>query len=221
VHEPQHDLGARLSWAAIALAGAVLVVTSFLPAFELAIQAQLGRSATSFRYAREVAFAADLRPLGLVPLVVGVLLVAAAAYAMLRRPPWWLAVASLVVALGLASLVIDVGDRLLSSDVIGYAERGAGPLLQPALDELEADARRSPEARDPSWTVFSSEDDYDYSRGLAGWTILAATTQMLVWLTGYRVARLSFGPWAATALVLAATVVFWVWLFFRALERTA
>jgi hypothetical protein len=211
----------RLSWSAIAVGGGALVVASFLPAFDLAIEAQLGGSGTSFRYARDVAFAADLRPLGLAPLVVGLLLVAAAAYATLRRPPWWLAVGSLAVALGLAWLVIDTGDRLLSSDVIGYAERGAGPLLQPALDELEADAGRSPEARDPSWTVFGSEDDYDYSRGLAGWTILAATTQMLVWLTGYRVFRHSLAPLSAFAVVAGATVVFWVWFFFRALGRTA
>jgi hypothetical protein len=210
----------RLAWSAIAVGGGVLVVASFLPAFELAIGAGLGRSARSFRYVSEVAFA-DLRPLGLVPLVAGLLLVAAGAYALLRRPPWWLAVGSLVVALGLAWFAIDTYDRLLSSDVIGYAERGAGPLLQPGLDELEADARQSPEARDPSWTVFGSEDDYDYSRGLAGWTILAATTQMLVWLTGYRVLRQSLAPLPTFAVVAVATLVFWVWLFFRALGRTA
>lgn len=175
----------------------------------------------SYRYVRDFAFSTDLRPLGLVPLVGGLLLMAAAAYAMLRRPPWWLAVGSFVVALGLAWLAIDTYDRLVSSDVIGYTERGAGPLLQPGLDELEADARRSPEARDPSWTVLGSEDDYDYVSGLAGWTILAATTQVLVWLTGYRELRYSFAPLPAFAVVAGATAVFWVWLFFRTLERTA
>jgi hypothetical protein len=89
------------------------------------------------------------------------------------------------------------------------------------LDALEADARQSPEARDPTWTVFGSEDDYDYSRGLAGWTILVATTQVLVWLTGYRLLRQSLGPLPAFAVVAGTTLVFWVWLFLRALGRTA
>ena len=209
----------RLSWAAIAVGGGVLVVASFLTVFELAIGAELGRSARAFRYASEVAFA-ELRPLGLVPLLAGLLLVGAGAYAMLRRPPLWLAVGSFVVALGVAWLAIDTYDRLLSADVIGYTERGAGPLLQPGLDELEADARQSPEARDPTWTVFGSEDDYDYSRGLAGWTLFVATTQVLVWLTGYRALRQSLTPFPALAVVTGATLVFWVWLFFRALGRT-
>ena len=81
--------------------------------------------------------------------------------------------------------------------------------------------RRSPEARDPRWTLFSSEDDYDFSRGLAGWTILAVTTQLLVWLTGYRALRLGLAPLPALAMVGGATVVFWAWWFFHAFEKTA
>lgn len=221
VHASQRD---AWTWVPIAAAGCALAVASFLPAFELAIGAYTTSSTQgqrSYRYASEVGFALDLRPAGLVPLGAGLLVVAAGIVALcFRRARAWLAVGMLVLSVGLGWLVLDTSDRIRWSEsgVIGYDEPHGGPLLQPALDDLETAARRSPEARDPSWTLLGGDHAYA-SRGELGWTALGWSTAALFWLAGYRVARLRLGRFAAVGAVAAVTVVLLVWFFFRALSR--
>jgi len=134
----------------------------------------------------------------------------------------WLVVASFVVAAALGLLVFDTEDKRLQwagvGGVIGYESPHGGPLLQPALDDLKAAARASPEAREPAWELTGGEDGYS-SRGLTGWRVFMWSVLALLWLTGYRLARLALRPWAAAFLVVGATGVVLTWLFLRGLSR--
>jgi hypothetical protein len=211
-----------LSWAGIGLAGATVVVACFLPMFELAIEAIIGADAEqrSFRYSRELTLAGDLRPFGLLPLAAGLALVGAAVAGLHRGTRPWLVVASFVLAIALAILVFDTEDNRLGwtghAGVVGYEEPNGGPLLQPALDDLQTMARRSPEAQEPGWEL-GSEHGYA-ARGLDGWRIFLWSSLALVWLTGYRLARLQLRPGASIALVAGVTAAVLVWLFLRALS---
>ena len=216
------DQRARLWAAGLAISGAALVVASFLPAFELAISASTDGTGAgqSFRYAREVAFV-DLPPLGLVPLLAGLVAVAVAVFTFVRGPRWWLALGLLTIALGLAWLLVHTYEQLGGdgSGVLGYDEAGGEPLLEPALEDLRADARQTPEAREPTWALLG-ENTYA-ARGLTGWTIVAVATQAVAVLAGYRFVRLVYGlaRWSAGLVVAAATGAFWLWFLFHTFTR--
>src|SRR6187551_1436853 len=96
----------------------------------------------------------------------------------------------------------------------------AAPLLQPALDDLKAQARASSEARDPSWELSGGEDGFS-SRGLTAWRVFLWSARALLWLTGYRLSRLALKPLASVCVVAAATAVIYVWLTLRALGGLA
>jgi hypothetical protein len=210
-----------LAWIPVGVAAGILVVACFLPAFEIAIEAAIGAGAEqrSFRYSQELSIAGDLLPIGLVPLGAGLVLVGLALVGLARGTFAWACVASLLVALALGAIVFDTDDRRLgwtgASGVIGYEKPNGGPLLQPALDDLRAAAERTPEARNPGWTL--GGDDAYAARGLYGWQILLWSSLALCWLTGYRVLRLGLGPWSSVALVIAVTAAVFVWLVLRAL----
>lgn len=209
-------------WVAIGLAGGAVAFGSLLPAFELAIEAytvDASSRQTGYRYRSEVAFGLDLLPLGLVPPVAALVLVAAAVVAIRDTSRWSLAVCALGLTLVLGVLVVDTSGRLGWSEigVIGYEEPHGGPLLQPALDELVQRAQSSPEARDPSWTLLGGEHGYA-ARGTTGWNVLVWSTLALYGLTTYRAARSRLGRRGSLALVAAAIVLLFVWLFWRALE---
>src|SRR5207247_1582470 len=76
-----------LCWATIGVAAVAVAVASVLPGIRLAIGAYIGAGSTqrAFRYERDVSFAGELRPWGLLPLAVGLLLLAAAVLGILRR----------------------------------------------------------------------------------------------------------------------------------------
>jgi hypothetical protein len=136
----------------------------------------------------------------------------------------WLVVASFVTAAALGLLVFDTEDKRLQwaggGGVVGYESPHGGPLLQPALDDLKAEARATREARNPGWELTGGEDGFS-SRGLTAWRVFAWSTIALLWLTGYRLARLVVRPWPAAFLVLGVTAVVFVWLVLRALSRLA
>ena len=86
-------------------------------------------------------------------------------------------VAAFAISAGLTLGAIDTAGRLDwpgGAGTIGYESPHGGPLLQPTLDDLKAAARRSPEARNPTWQL--SGEDYYAARGLGGWG----------WLSGRR-----------------------------------
>jgi hypothetical protein len=213
----------RLSWAGISGAATALVVSCFLPAFELRIEAFIGAGSAQrgFDYEGTYSIVPDLLPFGLLPLTAGVALVVIGALGILRGSRPWLVVPAFALALGLALLVFDTEDKRLqwtgSGGVIGYEHDNGGPLLSPGLDDLFAAARRSPEAREPGWELVGGKYGYS-SRGRSGWRVFLWSTLTLLWLTGYRLARLRFRPWASLTIVVAVTVVTCLWLVLRALS---
>jgi hypothetical protein len=134
----------------------------------------------------------------------------------------WLVVTSFTAAVALALLVFDTEDQRLfwagPGGVVGYESPHGGPLLQPALDELHAEARASREARLPGWELTGGEYGFS-SRGLTAWRVFLWSALALLWLTGYRLSRLAFRPLASVSLVAVATVVIFVWLVIRSLAR--
>jgi hypothetical protein len=215
-----------LSWSAVAVAAAALVVACFVPSLEIAISAFIGagNDQRGFRYERELALAFDVGWPGPLALVAGLALVVAAATGIVVGSRPWLVVASFAVAVGLGLLVFDTEDQRLSwagsGGVVGYESPHGGPLLQPALDELKAEARASSEARNPGWTLTGGVHGFS-SRGLTAWRVFLWSVLALLWLTGYRLSRLAFGPLASVSLVAAATAAFVVWLVVRTLTRFA
>ncbi len=199
----------------------MLALACLLPAFELRIGAYVGAGSTqeSFDYTDRLTIAGSSWH-GALLVVAGLAFVAAAATGIALGSRTWLVLGSAALAVALLALAIDTQGRLdwaEGSGVIGYESPHGGPLLQPALDELKADARRSPEARNPGWTLTGDEDGYA-GRSLRGLKIVLSASIVLTWLTGYRVARLRVGPWASVVLVAALTFATLVWLFLRSLS---
>jgi hypothetical protein len=206
------------------MAAACLIAACFVPAFEIRIEAYIGAGATqqSFDYDRRLSVVLDAVPFGLLPLVAGVFLLVAGVFAAIRRPSPWLVVTTFVVAVGLAVLVFDTEDRRLDwpgrAGVIGYETDNGGPLLGPGLDDLQAAAKASPEAQRPGWTLVGGRYGYA-SRGLFGWRVFLWSTLVLVWLSGYQLARLRLRPIPAALLVVGVSVVVALWLALRAFSR--
>ena len=213
----------RVCWAGILAAAAALVVSCFLPAFELRIEAFIGAGSAQrgFDYEGTYSIVPDLLSFGLLPLAVGVALVVIGALGIFRGSRPWLIVPAFALALGLALLVFDTEDKRLewagSGGVIGYEHDNGGPLLSRGLDDLFAAARRSPEAQEPGWELVGGRYGYS-SRGRGGWRLFLWSTLALLWLAGYRLARLRFRPWASLTIVVAATVLTSLWLVLRALS---
>jgi hypothetical protein len=210
-----------LSWAAIGLAALGAATACLLPGFELRIEASIGAGSTqqAFDYVRTLTIAGG-SGVGLLVLAAALVLVAAAiaGIALGSRP--WLVVGSFVVAVALLLVPFDMedNDRLQwpgRAGVIGYESPNGGPLLQPALDDLKAEARSSPEARNPGWSL--GGEDYYAGRGLSGWRLFIWSTLLLGWLTGYRLARLRFRPWASVWIVIGSTAAIFAWILLRAL----
>jgi len=215
-----------LSWSAVGVAAAALVVACFIPSLEIAISAFIGagNDQRGFRYERELALAFDVGWPGPLALVAGLALVVAAATGIVVGSRPWLVVASFAVAVALGLLAFDTEDQRLSwagpGGVVGYESPHGGPLLQPALDELKAEARASREARAPGWTLTGGEHGFS-SRGLTAWRVFLWSVLALLWLTGYRLSRLALGPLASVSLVAAVTAAFFVWWVARTLSRFA
>jgi hypothetical protein len=218
------DLQRRAGWIAVSLAAATLVVASFVPAFELAIEASIGAGADQegFRYDRRFSMALDLAPVGVLPVVAAIFAVVAGVFGAIRRPPPWLVVTTFVVAAALVLLVFDTEDKRLqwagSHGVVGYESDNGGPLLGPGLDDLHAEAEASPEAQRPGWELVGGEHGYA-SRGLVSWRVFLWSTLALVWLSGYQLARLRLRPVASVVLVAGVSLLVTVWLVLRALTR--
>jgi hypothetical protein len=208
-----------VSWAAIGLAAATLFVACFVAAFELRIEGYTGGGDTqrSFDYLRTIGIARDSWA-GRLVAAAALVLVVLSVLGVLLGSRRWLVIAAFAMSAGLAAGAIDTDDRLGwpgDAGTYGYESPHGGPLLQPALDDLKAEARSSPEARDPGWQL-SGEHSYA-ARGLDGWRVALWAALALVWLTGYRLARLLFRPWASVWIVVGGTFLVFVWLFLRAL----
>jgi hypothetical protein len=221
---PSRDIRRRIGWIAVSVAATALVAACLLPAFEIRIEAYIGAGASQqgFRYDRRLSIALDAAPFGLLPPLAGVFLLVAGVVGAVRRPRPWLVVTAFAVAVGLAVLVFDTEDRRLDwpgrAGVIGYEKDNGGLLLGPGLDDLHAAANASPEAQKPGWTLVGGRYGYA-SRGLFGWRVFLWSTLVLVWLSGYQLARLRVRPIPSALLVAGVSVVVAVWLALRAFSR--
>jgi hypothetical protein len=213
-----------LSWSAVGIAAGVLIVSCFVPSLKIAFGAFIGAGdeQRSFRYERDVAIAVDGGWPGPLAVVAAVLLVAVAVTGILVGSRPWLVVASFGVAVAIALLVFDTEDQRLywagRAGVVAYESPHGGPLLQPALDELKAEARSSREAQRPGWELTGGENGFS-SRGLEAWRLFLSSSLALLWLTGYKLSRLALRPLASVSLVAAASVGIFVWMFIRSLAR--
>ncbi len=178
---PAANYDTHVAWAAVGALSLATLVACALPAFQIATDAYIGAGSEqqTFTYSRKLGLG-DLRPWSLV-VPAGALALLGLSVAALRRGNLAaLAVpAAVVAALGTIA-VIDLGGRMNWGDgvgVIGYSKPSGGVVLQPALDDLKADARRSPEGRRPGW-VLLSEHGYR-ARPLAGWRFLALAVPLL------------------------------------------
>jgi len=175
-----------------------------------------------FGYDRTLTLAFDGGWPGPLALAGGLALVAAAAVGVAIGSRAWLVVGAFIVAAALGLLVFDMEDQRLqwagASGVFGYESPHGGPVLQPALDDLKADARKTREARDPGWELAGGEHGFS-SRGLTAWRVFLWSTLALLWLTGYRLARLGLRPWPSAAVVAGGSVVFFLWLLLRGLDE--
>ncbi len=211
-----------LSWAAIGAAAIVAVVACARPAFEIGLGASIGagNDQRTFDYERQLTPLTDLRPWSLLMLAAALVLLATSVTALLwgNRPV--LVLLACAVALLSVRAVLSVNDAVVWAEgngVIAYEEPNGGLLLQPAIDELKADARRSPEAREPGWELLGGEHGYR-ARGLDAWWLLQRLVAVASLLTAYRVFRLFLRPWPAVALTAIATFVVLVWLFLQGLS---
>jgi hypothetical protein len=90
-------------------------------------------------------------------------------------------------------------------------------LLQPALDDLKADARRSPEGRRPGWEVLS-EHGYR-ARPLAGWKLVTLAIPLLAFLTSFQMFRLFLDPGHSLTVTAVLCLLVLAWLFLRGLSN--
>lgn len=214
------------TWAAIVVAGGMLVLGCLVPAFALAVEAGTDSEggAASYRYTEDVNVAWDAGPLGVAALLGGVLVVAAglaglAARRGRARTKGWLAGGVLAVSIGLLLLLgfATSGLSRWTSDADLYPGQDSGPLVEAAVDRLQDEGAASSEARDPRWHLVGGEHRYGIGRR-GGWTALSWSTLALYWLGAYRVARLRLGPWLAALTVVATSAAGFVWLFLRFID---
>ena len=212
-----------LSWAAVGAVAITAAVACVLPAFEIGLGASIGagNGQRGFDYQRRLTPLIDLRPWSLLMLAAALVLLATSATALLwGNRPVLVALACAVALLSLRA-VLSVNDAVVWSEangVIGYEQPNGGRLLQPAIDELKADARRSPEARQPGWALLGGEHGYR-ARGLVGWWLLQRLVVVASLLTAYQVFRSFLPLWRAVALTAITTFVVLVWLFLQALSE--
>jgi hypothetical protein len=211
-----------LSWAAIGAAAIAAVVACARPAFEIGLGASIGAGNDQrvFDYERQLTPLTDLRPWSPLMLAAALVLLATSVTALLWGNRRVLVLLACAVALLSLRAVLSVNDAVVGAEgkgVIGYEEPNGGLLLQPAIDALKADARRSPEAREPGWELLGGEHGYR-ARGLDGWWLLQRLVAVVSLLTAYRVFRLLLPPWGAAALTAIAAFVVLVWLFLQGLS---
>jgi hypothetical protein len=210
-----------LSWTAIGSAALAGVVACFLPSVELGLTASIGagNEQRAFHYDRELTLVPGLSPASLLVLGAAVALLGLSLAALRWGSRVWLVLPACAIALLCLRGARDVSDRLQWSDrgVIGYEQPNGGLLLQPALDDLKAAARSSPEAREAGWELSGGEHAYR-SRGLTGWLFLERLAIAVAGLTAYRTFRLVFRPSTAVAATCATATVVLVWIVLEGLS---
>jgi hypothetical protein len=207
------QLGDRVFFVLCALAGALILVGSVLPAFELYLKASIG-TGEAYRfleYERELRLVTYLEPDTLLfPLVGAAFVVLGVAGTV--RPRSWMVVTALLLTMPAyvqSVRVLDYADDAERPGIYHCDEpelEGCIAFFAPAVREFRADVLRRPEAREPG---YEGPTRYDFSVEplggwrLVGWTVLAIS--LVVWFRAILLAVPR--PWLAVPVFLAVLLV--------------
>ena len=213
--------GYTAGWAVVVLACLVGLVALMLPAFQLAVvvSADLGEGFRDTYHVRKSAFVPDLWPTSAVAVLATLAVLALGVAALSSRKREGVAVLASLVALFGVVAAFSIEDQLVwpkGGGAIGFEEKRAGVLLAPAVEELQRDARRSPEARTAGAFVVGGTNGYN-GRGLIGWSMLKVVLGVVWFVTVYRTFRLVSGRERAATATVAASGALWAVLFVLAL----
>jgi hypothetical protein len=213
----------RVFFAFCAAAGALILLGSALPTFELYLSAAIGAgdAQRSFDYHRDLRLLTYAQPGGLMFPISGAALLAIGIVGALR-PRGWLIVAAAVLTVPVFVQTVRTVDYADSPGDIGvYAceqpeLRNCVGYLAPAVQDFRADILRKPEARNPEY--LGPEPSYYNIKHLTGWRLVGWTValfSLVAWLRAMllvvpkrRYAVLLY----AGLLVLVAIVVLSWWL---------
>ena len=212
----------RVFFAFCAAAGALILIGSALPTFELYLYATIGAgdSQRSFDYHRDLHLLTYAEPGGLLfPLSGAALLGAGIAGAL--RPRGWLIVAVAVLTVPVFVQTVKTVDYAKSpeggvygceqpelEDCVGY--------LAPAVRDFRADILQKPEARNPDY--LGPEPSYYSIAHLTGWQLVGWTAALFSLVAWFRaillvVPKLRYAVllYAGLLVLIAIVVVSW-WL---------
>ena len=217
------QLGDRVFFGLCAVAGALILVGSALPGFELYLNASIGTGEAyrSFEYERELRLLTYLEPETLLfPLVGAAFVVLGAAGVLMPRR--WLIVAALLLTMPAyvqTVRVLDYADHVEPPGIYSCDEpelEACIAFFAPAVREFRADVLRRPEAREPG---YEGPTRYEFSVDPLGawvlvfWSVLAIS--LLVWfralLLGIRRPWLAALVYLAVLVVIAFATVAWLW----------
>lgn len=204
----------RVFFGLCAVAGALILVGSILPAFELYLNASIGTGEAQrfLEYERELRLVTYLEPNTLLfPLVGAAFVVLGVAGTVMPRS--WMAVTALLLTIPAYVQWVRVWDYADASDRPGIyhcdkPERepeleGCIAFLAPAVRDFRADVLRRPEAREPG---YQGPTRYDYSvEPLDGWRLVAWTVLAISLVIWFRAILVTVQrPWVAVPIFLVA-----------------
>ena len=213
----------RVFFAFCAAAGALILLGSALPTFELYLSAAIGAgdAQRSFGYHRDLDLLTYAEPGALVfPLSGAAFLAIGIAGAL--RPRVWLIVAAAVLTVPVFVQTVRTVDYAQSPGDIGVYGceqpelKSCVGYLAPAVRDFRADILRKPEARDPEY-LGPEPSDYNIKQ-LTGWRLVGWTVALFSFVAWFRaillvVPKLRYAVLLyAGLLVLVAIVVFLWWL---------
>jgi hypothetical protein len=217
------QLGDRVFFGLCAVAGALILVGSALPGFELYLNASIGTGEAyrPFEYERVLRLLTYREPETLLFPLVGAAFVVLGAAGVLMPRRWMI----------VAALLLTMPAYVQTVRVLDYADHAERPgiyycdepelerciaFFAPAVREFRADVLRRPEAREPG---YEGPTRYEYSVDpLGGWLLVAwsvLATSLVVWFRAILLAIRR--PWLAVLVFVAALLgialatVAWLW----------
>ena len=207
------QLGDRVFFGLCALAGALILVGSILPAFELYLNASTGSGEAEhlLEYERELRLLTYVEPDTLLFPLVGAAFVILGAAGTLRPRKWMIVVALLLTMPAYVQWVRvwDYADGSPRPGIYGCDEpelEGCIAFFAPAVREFRSDLLRRPEAREPS---YQGPTRYHFSvEPLGGWQLVAWSVLAISLVVWFRAILLAVPrPWLAVLFFLALVLL--------------
>lgn len=213
----------RVFFGLCALAGALILVGSALPAFELWLEASIGTgdARRSFEYERQLRLMTYLEPETLLFPFVGAAFVALGVAGTVRPSSWMVVAALLLTMPAYVQTVraLDYADHVEPPGIYHCNEpelEGCIAFFAPAVREFRADVLRRPEAREPG---YEGPTRYEYSvEPLGGWELVGWTVVVISLVVWFRAILLAVPQPRLAAIVFLVVVlgiglVTVLWLF--------